>query len=106
MRLFLLFCILFSAISQASCESLLDRLYAAAKPSRPKHVYSIYDGALDQQLILPHHTMYEVARFRGKPIMARQMNTIIDENGVPVPLLPFDGRKASIPNHIHLYSKI
>ncbi|PIO66706.1 hypothetical protein TELCIR_11571 [Teladorsagia circumcincta] len=62
----------------------------AYKPRARRHRALDSITTIDYWRICLSKQLMHVGSFRGKPIVARQRNTFVDDNGVPIPLLPYN----------------
>ncbi|KAL6733386.1 hypothetical protein Aduo_004036 [Ancylostoma duodenale] len=78
---FLLFMVLFP---QVHSETLLERLAEERQHPRRRLLQGL---AVGSDAIAGPHSLNEVGTFAGRPIIARQGNVFVDNQGVPVPIL-------------------
>uniref|UniRef100_A0A1I7WWD2 Organ specific protein n=1 Tax=Heterorhabditis bacteriophora TaxID=37862 RepID=A0A1I7WWD2_HETBA len=85
--------ILFFILMSVTCETVFERFgtFKKVRTSNPDY---------ESDAIVGPKSVNEIGSFRGLPILTRQKNAYIDDNGVPVPLLPFneDSAAANIKN--------
>ncbi|EYC16185.1 hypothetical protein Y032_0034g2846 [Ancylostoma ceylanicum] len=70
--------------SQVQSETLLERL--AQERQHPKRRL-LQEFVVGSDAIAGPHSLNEVGTFAGRPIIARQGNVFVDNQGVPVPIL-------------------
>ncbi|CAI2326913.1 unnamed protein product [Caenorhabditis sp. 36 PRJEB53466] len=80
--------LLYSLVAAISPFSLLDRVHRKdVRTSIPDFRTSDADVGM--------RSAHYIGSFRGEPIKTRQHHAFIDDNGVPIPLLPFADRFSS-----------
>ncbi|CAI5440648.1 unnamed protein product [Caenorhabditis angaria] len=85
---------IFLIFQQVQGYSLLDRVYHKNDIRNQLPDFRTSDADVG---IRSHHF---VGTFRGNPIKTRQNHVFIDDNGVPIPLLPFHDFSKESPEPI------
>ncbi|CAI4223247.1 unnamed protein product [Auanema sp. JU1783] len=84
-------------------ESLLERLYSSSQLKVPRYLKIERHNQLnDEDAPIPPKAIDLIGSFRGDPIIGRQQNVLVDDNGVPVPIQPYfpDGR-GKLPSRLY-----